>query len=319
MSTPVVLSYFSQNSNQENEYLDFLQKEYDSIAEAWEQHQIQTESNRYFEVEFPARGNADGEKVAEDIRNYKNRIVVFHFSGHAGCRQIFFKDGSANANGLAGLLGEAQNLKLVFLNGCATYDQVNLLFAKNIKIVIATKGKIKDGVAKEFSSTFYQALSTTQYTIKQAFEHSLNNLKAKHSELENTSTEPIIWRGISTGSEDNLDRWELYVKESSVDEINNVNWWRIGLIKPTSKEILSGNSIQDNLVRWIVILFLILGLAIITYYTFIEKDLLFALFGLAPALCSFFGFKNLQRYKTLQVNSDVVDGNLISKLSFMSK
>lgn len=319
MNTPVVLSYFSQSSNLENEYLEFLQKEYDAIAEAWEQHQIQTESNRYFEVEFPARGNADGEKVAEDIRNYKNRIVVFHFSGHAGSKQIFFNDGSANANGLACLLGEAQNLKLVFLNGCATYDQVNLLFAKNVKIVIATKGKIKDGVAKEFSSTFYQALSTTQYTIKQAFEHSLNKLKAKYLHLENTSTDPIVWRGISTGSEDDLDRWELYVREGDLAEIDNPNWWRIGLIKPTPKEILSGNSIQDSIVRWIVILFLFLGFAIITYYTFIEKDLLFALFGFAPALCSFFGFKNLQRYKTLQVNSDVVDGNLISKLSFMTK
>ena len=59
MYRPVVLSYFSQTGDTEKDYLRFLEDEYESIAEAWEQHQIQTGSDRYFEVDFPARGSAD--------------------------------------------------------------------------------------------------------------------------------------------------------------------------------------------------------------------------------------------------------------------
>lgn len=77
MFRPVVLSYFSQSGDTEKDYLRFLEDEYESIAEAWEQYQIQAGSERYFDVDFPARGNADGDKVAEDIRNYKNRIILF--------------------------------------------------------------------------------------------------------------------------------------------------------------------------------------------------------------------------------------------------
>ncbi len=217
MYRPVVLSYFSQSGDAENDYLKFLEDEYESIAEAWEQYQIQTGSDRYFDVDFPARGSADGDKVAEDIRNYKNRIILFHFSGHAMSKHLLFKDGASNARGLAGLLGEAQNLKLVVLNGCATYDQVKLLFDSNVKIVVATKGKISDGIAMEFANTFYRALSTRDYTIRGAFEHALNELKRKNSSLDALTTAPIIWRGLVTGAEEDRDRWELYVKEEKYE------------------------------------------------------------------------------------------------------
>lgn len=318
MNTPVVLSYFSQSKDLQGGYLEFLETEYRGIAKAWEQYQIQNNSEKYFEVEFPPRGIANGEDVAEDIRNYKHRIIVFHFSGHAGSEQLLFKDGTANAKGLAGLIGEAQNLKLVFLNGCATYDQVNLLFEKNVKVVIATKGKINDGIAKEFAETFYQALSTTQYTIRQAFEHAMNELKRQYAQLEEVSTKPIFWRGLDISSEDDRDRWELYVKEKDKAEIENLNWWKIRLINPQPKDILNGKSTQDQAFKWILLILLVLGICIIGFNAFVEKDIQFALFGLVPTLAAFFGYKSQQRYKTAEFNSGVVDRKIIQEIKLFS-
>lgn len=246
MARPVVLSYFSQSGDSEKDpYLNYLEAEYKSIAKAWERGGIDERSDQYIEVDFPARGSADGNEVAEDIRNYKKRIILFHFSGHAQSESLLFKGGASHAPGIAGHLGEAPNLKLVVLNGCATYDQVNLLFENNIKIVIATKGKVSDGIAREFAGTFYAALSTHDYTIRGAFEHALNELKRKYSNLASRSMMPIIWRGLDTGSEDDRDRWELFYKEGWHGLMEDLNWWQIGE-RPTPRPKHSVKTIYSD-------------------------------------------------------------------------
>ncbi len=319
MYRPVVLSYFSQSGDAEKDYLRFLEDEYESIAEAWEQHQIQTGSDRYFEVDFPARGSADGDKVAKDIRDYKNRIILFHFSGHAMSQHLLFKDGASNARGLAGLLGEAQNLKLVVLNGCATYDQVKLLFDNNVKIVIATKGKVSDGIAREFADTFYRALSTRDYTIRGAFEHALNELKRKHAGLDSLATAPIIWRGLVTGVEEDRDRWELYVKEKRYEpELDRQDWWRITFVTPTRKEVVIGNTILEKVMSILIVVLLVLGVAIIIFSVFFQDDFMLAFVGLAATALAYFFVKNQQRYKTLELNPELTDRNIIRQTSIFS-
>lgn len=319
MFRPVVLSYFSQSGDTEKDYLRFLEDEYESIAEAWEQYQIQAGSERYFDVDFPARGNADGDKVAEDIRNYKNRIILFHFSGHAMSKNLLFKDGASNARGLAGLLGEAQNLKLVVLNGCATYDQVKLLFDSNVKVVIATKGKISDGIAMEFANTFYGALSTRDYTIRGAFEHAVNELKRKHTGLDYLATTPIVWRGLVTGAEEDRDRWELYVKEKRYEpELDRQDWWSITFVTPTRKEVVIGNTLLEKVMSVLIVVLLVLGVAIIIFSVFFQDDFVLAFVGLAATALAYFFVKNQQRYKTLELNPELTDRDLIRKTSIFS-
>ena len=315
---PVVLSYFSQSGDSDKEYLQFLEDEYKSIGKAWEQYQIQAGSDRYFEVDFPPRGRADGDEVAEDIRNYKHRILIFHFSGHAACEQLLFKNGSSHARGLAGLLGEAQNLKLVFLNGCATYDQVKLLFENNVKIVIATKGKVNDGIAREFSETFYKALSDTDYTIRSAFEHALNELKRKYPDFDSVPATPIVWRGLVTEAEEDKDRWELYVNKNYRDEIDRREWWKIRLASPTKKDLLVGKNFWDHAMGFFIVLLLLLGTAIIFYAAFHQEDDKLALVGLAAVCAAFFGYKNQQRYKIVQMNATLADQEVIKNISLFS-
>ncbi len=312
--SPVVLSYFSQSGDTDQEYLQFLEDEYKSIGKAWEQYQIQEGSSKYFEVEFPPRGSADGDEVAEDIRNYKHRILIFHFSGHADSEQLLFRDGSSRARGLAGLLGEAQNLKLVFLNGCATYDQVKLLFENNIKIVIATRGKVNDGIAREFSETFYKALSDTDYTIRSAFEHALNELKRKYPDFNSVPAQPLIWRGLVTEAEEDRDRWELYVKDKYQQELDRREWWKIRLATPTRKDMLAGKSFWDQAMNFLILVLCLLGITILIYAVFFMQDHMLALVGLAAAFLAYFGFKNKQRYRTVELNSTLADEEVIRRM-----
>lgn len=316
--SPVVLSYFSQSGDSDQPYLQFLEDEYRSIGKAWEQFQIQPGSSRYFEVEFPPRGRADGKEVEQDILDYKQRILIFHFSGHADSGRLIFKDGASNAKGLAGLLGEAQNLKLVFLNGCATHDQVKLLFDNNVKIVIATRGKVNDGIAHEFAETFYKALSDTDYTIKRAFIFALNVLIKKYPDFNSVPTEPIVWRGgLVTEKEEDRDRWELYVKDKYQPELDKREWWKIRLARPTIKDMLAGGSFIEQVRNIILLLLGLLGIGIMVFSVFFIQNILMAVVGLMSASFFGFGLKDKQSSITLEKNLPLADGEVIRSMKLL--
>ena len=88
-----------------------------------------------------------------------NRIVIFHYAGHAGSTGIHTEGGEARAEGLAALLGQEKALQLVVLNGCSTIEQVKGLKEKGVKAVIATSSKVGDEVAKNFAAIFYKYLA----------------------------------------------------------------------------------------------------------------------------------------------------------------
>ncbi len=58
--------------------------------------------------------------LANNIDNWKENLVLFHFGGHAGPNQLDLLDGSAKSRGIIALLEECPRLQLVVLNGCAT-------------------------------------------------------------------------------------------------------------------------------------------------------------------------------------------------------
>ena len=67
-----------------------------------------------------------------------DRLVVFHYGGHANGTLLQLEDGAESAVGLARLLGQMRSLKLVFLNGCATQGHAALLRDAGVPAVIAT-------------------------------------------------------------------------------------------------------------------------------------------------------------------------------------
>ncbi len=101
--------------------------------------------------------------VFQDAR-YRDRIVTFHFAGHAGSYELLFesRDGApvrAHAGGLADILAAQHALKLVFLNGCSTLGHVEGLLEAGVPAVIATSTAIDDAVATEVATRFYGLLA----------------------------------------------------------------------------------------------------------------------------------------------------------------
>ena len=96
--------------------------------------------------------------VLRVIQRCKEELWLFHFGGHANEHQLELEAGIAKAGGLAELLAACKELKLLVLNGCATYGQVEKLLDLGIAVVIATSAPIGDKRASLFARTFYQNL-----------------------------------------------------------------------------------------------------------------------------------------------------------------
>src|SRR5690242_9054188 len=119
--------------------------------------------------------NATIRDVIETFRapSYRDRILVFHFGGHAGDAKLVFEDETGEptdvyAAGLAGYLGLQRDLVLVFLNGCCTQPQVRRLRDAGVKAVVATTSAIRDDVAAEFAAAFYAVLAAR--SLREAFD-----------------------------------------------------------------------------------------------------------------------------------------------------
>ena len=130
--------------------------------------------------------------IAEKLALYKQDLVLFHFSGHAGPDHIQLTDTPAQSEGLARFLGECPNLKLIVLNGCATAPQVEWLRRLKIPLVIATHRPVEDNKAAGFAINFYRMLSLFD-TIEAAFNFATGYVLSLDSQIP-------ITRGIITGA-----------------------------------------------------------------------------------------------------------------------
>ncbi|HRI59583.1 MAG TPA: CHAT domain-containing protein [Saprospiraceae bacterium] len=118
----------------------------------------------------------------EDIGHYltlfRDRLGLFLFSGHAGRDVLLTEDGASRAGGIAHLLGQCKNLKVVVLNGCSTAGQVEALHAAGVPLVIATSAPVGDEIAAQFSARLFQALETG-LSIGEAFEQAIGEAQAR--------------------------------------------------------------------------------------------------------------------------------------------
>ena len=108
-------------------------------------------------------------QVCSTIALYRERLLLFHYSGHADRDVLLLEGELARAEGLVQLLGKCPRLKLVFLNGCSTDGMVDALLRVGVKTVIATSAKVEDKSACTFSTTFYEAMERGEI-LDQAFE-----------------------------------------------------------------------------------------------------------------------------------------------------
>lgn len=150
---------------------------------------------------------ASVDHIYDYLTQFKDRVIIFHYGGHAGGRHLLLEDGSAKAAGLASLLGGQKNLQLVFLNGCSTREQVDLLLESGVRAVLATSAPIDDRRAAEFAERFYQALEE-DHALGEAFKMASAYLETKYE------TGVLIHRSAGPRRENKAESvWGLFVRE----------------------------------------------------------------------------------------------------------
>ncbi|MBT8115981.1 MAG: CHAT domain-containing protein [Arenicella sp.] len=171
------------------------------------------------------------DELYEDLMAYDQDIVIFHYGGHADGSMLQLEGGAGAAGGLASLLGQQKNLKLVFLNGCATKDQVNLLHRAGVPAVIATAVKINDSKATIFSTAFYKSLAKGN-SIEDSFNSAKNLLETKFSSDDlfeiSFNRGPPVWdfdeEDEASAEVDEEMEWRLYIRPEASTDLGR---WRL--------------------------------------------------------------------------------------------
>lgn len=166
------------------------------------------------------------DELYADLLRHDERVVIFHYGGHANGRMLQLEGGGAGARGLAALLGQQTGLKLVFLNGCATQGHVNLLLQAGVPAVIATSVPIGDKKAQEFSVAFYMALAEGQ-SIAEAFASGSALVEASHGARGDSGisfSRNSEWEDDDDVEDSPLLEWGLYTRKDSADVVEQ---WRL--------------------------------------------------------------------------------------------
>ena len=183
-------------------------------------------------ISMQAYGKINRAGLSNTLSLYLEHLYLFHFSGHANEAILQLEGNNADGESLAGLFALASNLKLVFLNGCATHGHVKTLMDAQIPAVIATTAKVGDNTAAIFSQFFYREFIARGRRLEDAFN------AAKHQ----FNLDPIIKKediairdtaeGIFKQSDDPIP-WGIYLnplyKQSQILD------WQIVKTYPFSK------------------------------------------------------------------------------------
>jgi CubicO group peptidase (beta-lactamase class C family) len=156
---------------------------------------------------------ADTQKVLDAFQQYKDRVAIFHYAGHAESYELHLEsvEGQkevASGRGFADFLKFQKGLQLVFLNACSTEPQVEDLINANVSAVIATSRQIDESIAAFLSLCFYRSLGAGK-GIWKAFKEAaaavrmrFGDERSKYYKKEVAESDQLPWNlHIRPGSE----------------------------------------------------------------------------------------------------------------------
>lgn len=196
-AVPVIFLAFADDKD---DHLPLLQQEAEDIF-----RELNPLQNRQY-IQVYRDQHANVKKIYHYLTDYKGRVAIFHYGGHAGSSKIRFEGQDADARGIAELLARQPELKLVFLNGCSTRKQVGYLLQLGIQAVIATAVKVRDSMAKDFAEQFYKALAKPDTTIEEAFRSASSLARS----LQQFSP-GLYYRGVELDEGTEAFPWGLYL------------------------------------------------------------------------------------------------------------
>jgi CHAT domain len=213
-SKPLIILAFS---NDQDAYLPMIVRERKNIFNALQDYHDKGS------IQVHKEENTSIEDIFDLFNRYSDRIAIFHYGGHANGTHLQLEAGvgkaeMADATGLAQLMGQQKALQLVFLNGCATQDQVEKLFACGVKTVIATAVPIDDEMATEFAEQFYHALAS-KATIQKAFQTAKAFVTTRYGkEKEVGEFRALHWAGKKESPAAGVP-WGLYVNSNGEEAL----------------------------------------------------------------------------------------------------
>lgn len=168
---PIALLAFANDRTGQQAYLKEIAEERREIGKLFEEAEREGLCRKEILPDATARDIVD----AFQNPAWRDRIVLFHFSGHADSERLLFEaedGGTAAVAGmdLAAFLGRQASLALVFLNGCATAGHVEALLSAGTQAVIGTRRKVDSIAACRFALVFYRALVQNRSSLRQAYE-----------------------------------------------------------------------------------------------------------------------------------------------------
>lgn len=235
MANPVFLTFFAQQPD--GKFLPALADEERAIGE---------NLLNFSDIEHVRQEQVKIQDFGEYCKKEKiQRTVLFHFSGHTSSDSIETSTGRINPSAVAGYSqNNLPNLRVIFLNGCANFEQVEAFFKVNsVKAIIATKCSVNDTYAKNFSNEFYKALSKPNSHIEYAYKEAINKINENRNQ-SNTIQPNVVTRG-ALETEINEDSWVLVHKEEDESFLKDLNWWKIE--NSEYSLILSNESNKDKL------------------------------------------------------------------------
>ena len=202
-------------ANDKEEFLKSLKDESRAVYQA-----LEPVEKNYGSIQIKREESAENNDISHYLGSYKNRIVVFHYAGHANGQQLSFEGETGNSQGLANLLGLQKNLRLVFLNACATKEQARLYIQSGVKAVIATSLPIIDPHAKVFSETFYTALANN-HTLEEAYLSAAGVIKLRFENYKDSKDEIVYYDTSVDKKKESTEKTEenLEVEESETVEV----------------------------------------------------------------------------------------------------
>ncbi|NJO03901.1 MAG: hypothetical protein HC880_21490 [Bacteroidia bacterium] len=175
VNRPVIFLAFA---NDPGNYLHLLKKEKDAIYQSLQPWH----DNHHIEIFTETWEDTRTSEIFETFARFRDRLTVFHYAGHANSAYLRLSEGDAKTSGLVKLFEQQKNLRLVFLNGCATRQDIVDLMPKDTPqfAVIATSTQVHDEAAGRFAAQFYRSLAS-RATLNQAFEEARALLEAENS------------------------------------------------------------------------------------------------------------------------------------------
>ncbi|MDB5203098.1 MAG: hypothetical protein JWQ27_2507 [Ferruginibacter sp.] len=152
------------------------------------------------------------EDINAKLKDFQDELAIFHYSGHADAAQLLINNENILAEGIADQLKYSAAkgvLKLVILNGCATYGQVKKLKENGVPAVISTNAKVGDKAATAFSCRFWLNLVKYHMGIEEAYIDAIGPAKTVSQQDLSSAAERHLGTGAPVAIDETKPLWRL--------------------------------------------------------------------------------------------------------------